>query len=116
MDVAQWVGIQVEGAGATVIHKTRQPQRTSAASEEGVSYTAGFGLVVDPERRIPSHVIEVALVSSFVEGTDSLVLEHQSVAEFQGLDSGTEVDSSPKSCKSLARIVRVPVGVGCTLL
>jgi hypothetical protein len=116
VDVAQWVGIQVEGAGATVIHKTRQPQKTSVASEEGVSYTAGFGLVVDPERRIPSHVIEVALVSSSVEGTDSWVVEHQLVAEFPGLDSGTGADSSPESCKSLARIVKVPVGVGCTLL
>ena len=66
--------------------------------------------VVDSERRIPPHAIEVAVASPSVQGTGFCRLDHQVVAGIPGLDL------APESCKSLARFARVPIAVGCALL
>ena len=72
--------------------------------------------VVDSERRIPPHAIEVAVASPSVQGTGFCRLDHQVVVGIPGLDSGTGVDLAPGSCKSLARFARVPIAAGCALL
>ena len=97
------------------MHKMRQPRGISVVSGENMDCMADMNPAAGSGNSSPSHAIEVAMVSSSVEGTDSWRLDYQ-IVEVPGLDSGTGLNSAPENCKSPSRTVRVPVLVGCTLL
>lgn len=103
-------GIQIVAAvGVEAMRKTRQPQKKSVVPGGDSDCTASANRAANPERKIPSRVIEVG--NSSVERTDSWRLDYQFAVEVPGMNSGVGEGLAPESCRSLVRLAKVPIVV-----
>jgi hypothetical protein len=96
---------------AEAMHKTRQFLEKSGVSGGTEIYTVTVDSAVDSECRSPSHATEAAMERSVAEGTDSGRLDHQVLAEIEGMGSETGERLALESCKSPARLAKVPTAV-----